>query len=87
MPHHNLMTRLPSLVIPSIPYHFAQRGNRRGQTFFEEADCALCGDLVAQSAGRAGAQVGNIGLMPNHLHIIVAPSDEDRLCRTEAEGR
>jgi putative transposase len=35
------MARLPRLVIPGIPYHVTQRGNRRQQTFFEEADYAL----------------------------------------------
>ena len=32
------MARLPLLVLPGIPYHVTQRGNRREQTFFEEAD-------------------------------------------------
>ena len=35
------MARLPRLVLPGIPYHVTQRGNRRAQTFFEEADYAL----------------------------------------------
>ena len=34
------MARLPRLVLPGIPYHVTQRGNRREQTFFEEADYA-----------------------------------------------
>jgi len=32
------MAPLPRLVLPSIPYHVTQRGNRRGTTFFEESD-------------------------------------------------
>jgi putative transposase len=41
------MARLPRLVIPRIPYHVTQRGNRRQQTFFEDADYALYRDLLA----------------------------------------
>jgi putative transposase len=79
------MARLPRLVLPGIPYHVTQRGNRRAQTFFEEADYALYRDLLAQSAEKAGAEVWCYCLMPNHVHIIVVPSDEDGLRRTFAD--
>ena len=79
------MGRLPRLVIPGIAYHVTQRGNRRGQTFFEDADFALYRDLLAQSAERAGAQVRCYCLMPNHVHVIVVPADADGLRRTFAD--
>jgi putative transposase len=79
------MARLPRLVLPGIPYHVTQRGNRRQQTFFEEADYALYRDLLAQSAARAGAEIWCYCLMPNHVHIIIVPSDEDGLRRTFAD--
>lgn len=79
------MVRLPRLVLPGIPYHVTQRGNRRGQTFFEEGDYALYRDLLAQSADRAGAEIWCYCLMPNHVHVIVVPSDEDGLRRTFAD--
>ena len=41
------MARLARLVLPGIPYHVTQRGNRRQQTFFEEGDYALYRDLLA----------------------------------------
>jgi len=47
------MAHLPRVVLPGIPYHITQRGNRRMQTFFEEGDYALYRDLLAQSAARA----------------------------------
>jgi len=80
------MVRLPRLVLPGIPYHVTQRGNRRGQTFFEEGDYALYRDLLAQAAERAGTEIWCYCLMPNHVHIIVAPSDEDGLRRTFADA-
>jgi hypothetical protein len=44
------MARLPRLVLPGIPHHITQRGNRRERTLFEEGDYALYLDLLAQAA-------------------------------------
>jgi putative transposase len=80
------MARLPRLVLPGIPYHVTQRGNRRAQTFFEEADYALYRDLIAQAADRAGTEVWCYCLMPNHVHLIIVLSDKDGLRRTLADA-
>jgi putative transposase len=80
------LARLARLVIPGIPYHVTQRGNRRQQTFFEDGDFALYRDLLAEAAGRAGTEVWAYCLMPNHVHVIVVPSDEDGLRRTFADA-
>ena len=79
------MARLPRVVIPGIPHHVTQRGNGRQPTFFEEADYALYLDLLAQAAERAHAEVWAYCLMPNHVHIVLTPSDEDGLWRTFGE--
>jgi putative transposase len=76
------MARLARLVIPGLPHHVTRRGNGRQQTFFEEGDYALYLDLLAQSTERAGAEVWAYCLMPNHVHAIVVPADEDGLRRT-----
>jgi putative transposase len=80
------MARLARLVLPGIPYHVTQRGNRRQQTFFEDGDYALYRDLLAEAARRAGTSVWSYCLMPNHVHLIVVPSDEDGLRRTFADA-
>ena len=80
------MARLARIVIPGIPYHVTQRGNRRQQTFFEEGDYALYLDLLGDAARRAAAEIWAYCLMPNHVHIIVVPSDEDGLRRTFADA-
>jgi putative transposase len=80
------LARLARLVIPGIPYHVTQRGNRRQQTFFEDADYALYRDLLAQAAQRAGTEVWAYCLMPNHVHLIVVPDDPDGLRRTFADA-
>ena len=51
------MARLARLVLPGIPYHVTQRGNRRQQTFFEDGDYALYRALLGAAARRAGASV------------------------------
>jgi putative transposase len=80
------MARLPRLVLPGLPYHVTQRGNRRQRTFFEEGDYALYRDLLAEAADKADAQVWGYCLMPNHVHVIVVPADENGLRRTFADA-
>ncbi len=79
------MARLARVVIPGLPHLVTQRGNRRERTFFEEDDYALYLDLLADSSARAGAEVWAYCLMPNHVHIILVPSDRDGLRRTFAD--
>ncbi len=71
------MARLPRLVVPGLPHHVTQRGNRRERTFFEEGDYALYRDLLSESSARARTEVWAYCLMPNHVHIILVPADED----------
>ncbi|TFI56317.1 transposase, partial [Sphingomonas parva] len=62
-------------VFPGIPHHVTQRGNGRQQTFFEDADYAAYRDLLAARARSAGVEVWAWVLMPNHVHMILVPSD------------
>ena len=41
--------------------------------------------VLARSADRAGAEIWCYCLMPNHVHVVVVPADEDGLRRTFAE--
>ena len=79
------MARLPRVVIPGIPHHVTQRGNGRARTFFEQGDFALYLDLLAEAAERARAEIWSYCLMPNHVHIVLTPSDTDGLRRTFGE--
>jgi len=80
------MARLARLVIPGMPYHVTQRGNRRGTTFFEEDDFRVYRELLADGAREAGTSVWSYCLMPNHVHLIVVPSDADGLRGTFANA-
>jgi putative transposase len=47
------MSRLARLIVPGFPHHVTQRGNRRAPVFFEDADYALCRDLLAERCREA----------------------------------
>ena len=76
------MARLARIVVPGLPHHVTQRGNRRQKVFFEDGDYALYRDLLAARAAKAGVAVWAYCLMPNHVHIVAVPRDGDALGRT-----
>ncbi|TMJ40938.1 MAG: transposase [Alphaproteobacteria bacterium] len=78
------MARLARLVVPGLPHHITQRGNGRQRTFFADADYALYRDLLAENLKAAGVACWAWVLMPNHVHLILVPSDEDGLRRSLA---
>ncbi|WP_093037083.1 transposase [Thiocapsa roseopersicina] len=70
------MARLPRVVVPGLPHHVTQRGNRRQRTFFGDEDYAACWRLLSTSCRACGTQVLVYCLMPNHVHLILVPGDE-----------
>jgi putative transposase len=75
------MARLARVVIPGLPHHVTQRGNARARTFFGDDDYALYRDLLATHCRAADVEVWAWCLMPNHVHLILTPSDPDGLRR------
>src|SRR6202008_681864 len=73
------MARLARVVFPGLPHHVTQRGNGRARTFFGDADYALYRDLLAASCRAAAVEVWAWVLMPNHVHLILVPANEDGL--------
>ena len=71
------MSLLARFVIPGVPHHVTQRGNRRERAFLEEGDYALYLDLLDNAAERAQAEIWSYCLMPDHVHITIVPSNED----------
>jgi putative transposase len=69
------MARLARVIAPGLPHHVTQRGNRREPIFFEAGDQEIYRDLLAEQARRRGVEVWAYCLMPNHVHLIVTPSD------------
>jgi putative transposase len=73
------MARLARLVVPGIPHHITQRGNGRAKTFFSEEDYALYKQLLTEKCQSADVRCLAYVLMPNHVHLILVPQDEDGL--------
>ena len=78
------MARLARVVVPGHPHHVTQRGNGRARTFFSADDYARYRDLLAESCRAAKVEVWAWCLMPNHVHLILVPSDADGLRRALA---
>lgn len=68
------MARIARVVVPGLPHHLTQRGNRRQETFFCPEDYQAYRQLLAQWCSRYGVEVWAYCLMPNHVHLIAVPS-------------
>jgi REP-associated tyrosine transposase len=75
------MARLARVIIPGIAHHVTQRGNGRARTFFGDEDYALYRDLLAEHCRKSDVAVWAWCLMPNHVHLVLVPSDPDGLRR------
>ncbi len=73
------MARMARVVAAGIPHHVTQRGNRRQQVFFSDSDCQLYKKLLSEGCTAAKVEVWAYCLMPNHVHLILMPRDEDGL--------
>ncbi len=74
------------LVIPGLPHHVTQRGNRRQQTFFNDGDYAAYLELMSDWCGEEGVEIWGYCLMPNHVHLIAVPRTEQGLRRAIGEA-
>ena len=52
------MSRLARMVLPGIPHHVMQCGNRRERTFFKDGDNTLYPDLPTYAALRHAGTIG-----------------------------
>jgi putative transposase len=65
------MTRLARVVVPGLPHHVTQRGNRREAIFFEDRDQQIYCDMLAEQSRKSNVEVWAYCLMPNHIHLIL----------------
>jgi putative transposase len=75
------MARRARVVIPGLPHHVTQRGNRRQQTFFSDADYCAYLRIAAEAFREAGVEVWAYCLMPNHVHLIAVPHGPEALAQ------
>jgi len=75
------MARMARVVIPNIPHHIVQRGNRSQKTFFSDKDKVFYLKLLHKYAEKEGLSFWAYCLMDNHVHLIVVPKREDSLAK------
>jgi putative transposase len=80
------MPRLARAVVPGVPHHVTQRGNRRQQVFFESSDYQCYVQLLGDWSRKHGVEIWAYSLMPNHVHLIAVPSSEDALAPAIGEA-
>jgi putative transposase len=73
------LARIARLVVPGLPHHVTQRGNRRMNVFFSDDDHLLYLDLLKERCRKAGVEIWSYCLMPNHVHLILNPSTPQAL--------
>lgn len=73
------MPRMARVVIPDVAHHVTQRGNRREDVFFTDADRQRYLYLLGEYSAKHGLQIMAYCLMSNHVHLVVVPKTSDSL--------
>lgn len=68
------MARRARIVVPRLPHHVTQRGNRRQQVFFDEEDYLFYLKWLGRYSRRRGVSVLAWCLMTNHVHLVLVPN-------------
>ena len=80
------MARFARVVVPGLPHHVTQRGNRRAPIFVQEGDQRVYRAMLADQMRKHAVEVWAYCLMPNHVHLILVPSDAEGLSRAVGEA-
>ena len=80
------MARIARVVVPGLPHHIVQRGNRRQKVFFSDSDRKTYLDYLRIYAKPAGIHFWGYCLMDNHVHIIAVPDKEESLAEGFSEA-
>jgi putative transposase len=73
------MARLARVVAAGAPHLVTQRGNRGQNVFFSDSDFELYKSLLADGCRLAHTAILAYCLLPDRVHLILTPRDEDGL--------
>lgn len=71
------MPRRPRVVLPNIPLHLIQRGNKRQVCFVADEDYRFYLDWLKEFSGNTGCRVHAYVLMINHVHLLISADRGD----------
>jgi putative transposase len=80
------MPRSARIVIPQIPHHICQRGNRRDDVFLDDSDRITYLDIIQKQCARFGLMIHGYCLMSNHVHLVATPSMDDSLAKAVGQA-
>jgi putative transposase len=80
------MSRLARMVVPGLPHHVTQRGNRREAIFFEMEISRFIATCLRSSYASSAWRCGPTAFMPNHVHLILTPQGADGMSRALGEA-
>ncbi len=75
------MPRSARIVLPGVPHHITQRGNRGERVFFRDEDRSTYLGLLVDRCLHTGVSLSGYCLMTNHVHLITVPPSEEALAR------
>ncbi len=76
------MPKIRRIILPGVPHHITQRGNRRVKVFADARDYALYLNLLRTYSTRHGLSFAAYCLMPNHIHLVAVPAEPWSISRT-----
>jgi putative transposase len=80
------MARLARIVVPGVPHHITQCGNRRQPVFFKNDDYLNYLKLMAEWCNSHQVSIWAYCLMPNHIHLIAVPETKNSLSHAVGEA-
>ena len=73
------MPRLRRVVVPGLPHHIVQRGNRRSNIFGDDRDRLVFLRILKQASGIHSLTHFAYSLMTNHFHLVSRPEHDASL--------
>jgi putative transposase len=80
------MVRIARVIVTGYPHHITQRGNRRQKTFFCDEDYLAYIELMAHWCEKYTVEIWAWCLMPNHIHLIAVPHNQEGFGRAIGEA-
>ena len=73
------MSRVARIVVPRIPHHITQRGNRQAAIFESDEDRLAYLRFLKKYTVQHDLSVWAYCLMTNHVHLVAVPGHEASL--------
>ena len=78
--------RMARIVVPDMPHHVVQRGNRRQEVFFSDDDRIEYLRFLNEAIKKYDVKIWAYCLMNNHVHLIAVPVSPNSLSKAIGEA-